>query len=559
MTIALLAILSCWFIYSYHFNLVPIRSDGYGYYAYLSSVLIDHDLTFRTAIANAAVDVDVQRAYGLGLNPDTGRMFNKYALGVAILCAPFYALGDAITLLFNLPRNGVSIAYQVSAVTAGIFYLVLGAKAVYETALMRTDHFSAMVTTLLIVCATNVAHYATYDLTMPHVYAFALIALYVRELVSIKNNPQCLRIKQTLKLGLLMGLVILVRAPDAIVGVLALLTIMRKWHQEPRTIIIYLFTFVVTVALIAMPLFLYWNYSAGSPFINPYSVLSYGGIKEGFNWFKPQVLPFLFSVSGGYFFWAPVTLLACLGIPLFIKRERLWAVVLVLVFCIEIDIYASWWTWNYGHSVGSRPMVDLMALIALPLTTLIQYTREKFGSVLVTVISIVLIAFNALLIKSTWSGVLPTSNVSLAMILALPYKLDPLDDIERKRGQQLELSCQTQAIQNNRLTVLLTIKNRSSSVLISDAPSGPMRISWRFVNLSDTTQPKPGWDVRENTSFKLQPGETWNQTFVTALPEKPGEYALEITMVRDGVVWFHDLGMEIASMPISVAAQAMLR
>lgn len=555
-TIVISSSILCYFIYSSHIASVPIRGDGFGYFSYLSSVFIDNDLSFRTALLNVPDGVNPQWAYGLGKHPETGKMFVKYTPGVAILAAPFYVLADALTWLFKLPRSGYSIIYQFSAVIAGIFYLLIGLKAIFEVALFRFNLFTAMLTSVLILLATNVLHYGVYDQTMAHIYSFGLIALYVRELILYKSNLHTTSLLPIIKFGVLMGLIILTRVPDAIIGLLAaFLIILKQWASSWLKTIAYLSIYVIVVLILLSPLFLFWYYSTGSFLINSYSVLIYGGVREGFNWTNPQVINFLFSAKAGYFFWAPVTLFAFLSLPLMIKQDKALGWLLMLVLTVEIYIYSSWWLWDYGASIGSRPMVDMMPLIALPLATLIDYVKVKTGRLITITLSTLFIGINLLFIFSSWSGIIPIGGATSDIFLTLPNHIRSNYVIQPNQANQIQLTVNAHEIPNRRLQVMVSIQNNASTRFESFSHKGPIRISWRFINQLGNSKDMPGWDSRVNTHFSLSSGQRKLETFEINLPNEPGSYLLQVTLVQEGVSWFHDLGMIIGETVVNVKSR----
>lgn len=549
---AVLASFICWQIYTNNIVRDPIRSDGFGYFAYLSSLIVDHDLSFRSALSNVPEGVNAQWAYGLGKHPETGRIFLKYTPGVAILASPFYLLADYLTQWLNLPRTGYSVVYQYAAVISGIFYLILGIWAVYETARIRFDTFTATLASILIVFATNVLHYGTYDLTMAHIYSFAVIALLIRELILYKRGIQSTTPRLIAKLGCLTGLIILIRVPNAIVGGLAVFLIIHNTWKDGsiRRTTYCLIGYALTVAICVSPLILFWYYSTGSFFINSYSVLIYGGVREGFNWSNPQVVNFLFSAKSGVFFWAPLTVFAFLSLPLLVKRERFWGLLIVIVLFVEIYVYSSWWLWDYGASVGSRPMVDLMPLIALPLATLIHFIFFRFGRSVVLFFAVLLIAANLLLILSSWTGAIPIGGASTYIFRKLPYRIGSNYLIDQNQARFIEIAADAEVITNNRLKVSILITNNSKARFESFSSKGIVKISWRFVKVPEDVSTKSSWDSRVNTDLSLAEGETKAETFEINLPIQSGDYILEISLVQEGVAWFHDLGMKLGTVRV---------
>jgi hypothetical protein len=90
-------------------------SDSLGYYAYLASAFISHDL------GDGSFQAVIRRQYRPDLNPDygmvhlpNGRTVFKYPLGMAVAYAPWFALAHAYALVPG------ATAYRLHAVcTAG--------------------------------------------------------------------------------------------------------------------------------------------------------------------------------------------------------------------------------------------------------------------------------------------------------------------------------------------------------------------------------------------------------------------------------------------------------
>jgi hypothetical protein len=99
---------------------------------------------------------------------------------------------------------------------------------------------------------------------------------------------------------------------------------------------------------------------------------------------------------------------------------------------------------------------------------------------------------------------------------------------------------------DGRLAANISLENRSKSLLpaISD-DNKPVRFSWRFVgvNAPATTD---GWDPRSDLLYDVAGGQTQQTQLSLSPPHDPGRYHLEVSMVQDRVVWFHDAGMAIA-------------
>lgn len=100
----------------------------------------------------------------------------------------------------------------------------------------------------------------------------------------------------------------------------------------------------------------------------------------------------------------------------------------------------------------------------------------------------------------------------------------------------------------------LTVRNLSNTPFSTMYGRGPVRVSWRFVPLEQTGQrlTEPPWETRRDLSLLLEPDATHKESFNIQSPAKPGRYALEATLVQEGVSWFHDLGMQIPSIKFDV-------
>jgi hypothetical protein len=127
--------------------------------------------------------------------------------------------------------------------------------------------------------------------------------------------------------------------------------------------------------------------------------------------------------------------------------------------------------------------------------------------------------------------------------------------ISTKQIKMIKLSLSNLKVEHQSLTASIKITNGSSSVFNTTSNSGtPVRLSWRFVKISHSgfRLQAPGFFARQNLVWSLPPN-TSNQADIHAeLPMEPGNYVFEVSLVQDGVAWFHDLGMPMASVPINV-------
>lgn len=104
------------------------------------------------------------------------------------------------------------------------------------------------------------------------------------------------------------------------------------------------------------------------------------------------------------------------------------------------------------------------------------------------------------------------------------------------------------------LKVTVTILNLTPNQFNTLSTKGPIRLSWRFVPVDSNGQPLslPPWVERKDLLFSIEPQATQIEHLVLKLPVQAGQYRLEVTLVQDRVAWFHDLGMQMAELPVVV-------
>jgi hypothetical protein len=411
------------YIYSNGLNGPPIRADGYGYYAYLTSLIIDHGLSFSSALSHLPAGTHPVD-YGLSVVPETGRMVDRYSLGIAVLELPFFLVAHIYAKLSGIPADGYSGPYQFAAGVSAIFYLLIGTVAIYDTIRRFKSPNIAFVTTALIVFATNVFHYATYDASFSHAYSFALTALLVWLSWLYRAGTAHSR-PLLLGMGLVCGLLMLVRTTNAIlflipVAVLLEAAIADKDYRKALVRSVFLGTMCL---VIWAPQIVAWHHATGKWFSNPYhAVLS----EAHFNWTRPELINFLFSVRKGALFWTPLILLSLLGYRKFVSQAGIYAVSVGVVLLLQVYVCASWYCWFFGGSYGSRPMVDVMPLIAFQLSIIASNLLEKRRYMVLALSSMVLIGINLLLMFSYWQHFIPYDESDIQTLVTLPAKLRTL-------------------------------------------------------------------------------------------------------------------------------------
>ncbi|HTB07497.1 MAG TPA: hypothetical protein VK806_11145 [Bacteroidia bacterium] len=333
-----------------------VFSDGYGYYAYLPCIFIYHGLDYgKTIDPVLKLHPDYSYDYINGIFPKfNGTRLDKYPIGTALLIMPFFLLAYFLSLITSTNPDGYGFLFQASVSVAALFYLALG--LIYLRKLLKlynTSEWGISITCILVVAATNLAYYSTYESSMSHVYSFGLTAFF---LYYAKKAIEGFGLKHLILMAASMAVLILVRPPNALTTLM--IPFLAGTFSKTKEFFGKLFTTYKTIILLAIVFvilllqLLVWHTETGKWFI-----WSYTG--EGFNFKNPHFTDILFSYRKGWFVYTPIMFVLLVSglIGQFMQNKFKFAVML-LYFLITTYVLSSWWYWAYGGSYGSRPFID---------------------------------------------------------------------------------------------------------------------------------------------------------------------------------------------------------
>jgi hypothetical protein len=191
-------------------------------------------------------------------------------------------------------------------------------------------------------------------------------------------------------LGLLAGLLILIRPSNILLLIIFPLynTAALKDVQARIKLLFTKWYLVVLMGLMIVfvwvPQMLYWHHLNGR-----YLFYSYTG--EGFNFSNPQIINGLLSWKKGWLIYTPLGWLMLIGfIPMRKYAPKLVLPFLLFLLC-HLYVVFSWWSWWYGGSFGSRPMVEVYAILAFPLASLYEWVYLSAGRLAVKITFSVLV------------------------------------------------------------------------------------------------------------------------------------------------------------------------
>jgi len=390
----------------------PIHSDGYSYYVYLPSWVIYRDVTME-ALARDWYGGTYPGFTGLLRWPTTGQWVDLHPIGTALLMAPFFVAGDLLSLWSNLPRDGFSLYYEHAAGAAGIAYLLAGLAMLRR---ILRGHFSdgvVLATLVGITWGTNLFHYGVFDGTFSHVFSFFLFCcwiLIVERWWELERPTWGL----SLALGIVAGLIVLVRHTNAILLLVLPLYGVTRWTDlrarigsmwERRKWL----GAAMLVGLVAlMPQLLIYRMSTSSWLVNPYSALNIG-----FSFGSPRLVGVLFSTQKGLFFWSPLLLLAVLGAIVADGWARRLVAPAIAVFAIQTYLASSWYDWQFGASYGHRAFTDALPLAAVLLAACFQWLAGRVATRrFVTGVAAALVALSVAQMVQYWTGKIPIANTT---------------------------------------------------------------------------------------------------------------------------------------------------
>lgn len=346
-----------------------IFSDKAGYYSYLPA-------TFIYSFDGRQVADTLTEAIGRGFNVDAqGHIVTKYPIGVAILQAPFFLLTHYVVApLLGYPADGFSPPYhRMIDIAAWVYFLL-------SMALMSRilgEYFKQTTVWAALACfflGTNLSYYYSVESGMSHIYSFFLVAALIR-LTQILHRKVKVNGALGIAIGTVAGLLLVTRFTNLIlVSVVVFWDVKTIQGLKDRLRILSQPKALIT--MLAVPLLLlglqmtYYYYLSGNPFH-----YSYG--QEGFDFLHPQILKTWFSPHNGLFPYAPILVLALIGLGLMARKHIPGGWFGITIFLTATLVFASWHQWFFGCAYGARSFVELYPILILGLAFLIEWLAKQ--------------------------------------------------------------------------------------------------------------------------------------------------------------------------------------
>ena len=369
--------ISLWFVAFFGKGRGTFYGDGMGYYMYLPSFCIYHDpLHINYLPDNRAVPAfilqDVKARESSSVRSGKGYAVNQYTYGVAFMEMPFFLLAHWYELARGLPANGYSETYSWAIKVSAILYALLGLLLVYKILCNYVNKTQSLITVALIFLGTNLFWFTLCQAGMSHVPLFFLYALLIYLTIEFHKRPVPLLF---ITAGFAAGLITIIRPTDIICVLIPL--VYNVYNRESfknklafisgnfKGVLLFGIAFVIPV----IPQLIYWKALTGN-----FIFYSYGS--QSFDWTHPKIIEGVFSYKNGWLPYSMIMIYSLAGLFLY-RSIKPWAWCAWLLLPVYIYIIYSWYCYNYINGLGSRPMIHLYSLLAIPFAAFLQYIAER--------------------------------------------------------------------------------------------------------------------------------------------------------------------------------------
>jgi hypothetical protein len=412
-----------------------IQWNGLGYYAWLRSLLIDHDWDFD----NEFDEHNPQRCYvpPPSYRTPLDRRANQWSVGPACLWAITVVPGHFVLKISGVTpgswvADGYSLPYQLLVGGTSLLLAFAGLGFLYGISRTQARPARAALAATLLTLGTTIIYFNTVEVSLPHGLGTTMLAGLVWCWLRTYGS---LRPRRWLCVGVLVGAAALVRWQLATFLVLpAGEALLVWWHGDcsGRGYSWKRFAFLGTLAacgafMAFLPQLLAWRLVYGSWFVNPIQGVRY-------HWLTPSLWAILCSQDRSLFYWTPLTVLACAGALACLRQTKpssdaladpapksskapLW--ILCGAFAVQVYVLAGMWGKGevlpsignlagvfLARSYGFRDLTESLVVLAPGLAWLLERVSGwRFR--LLAGLGYALVLWNLLLVLQFGYGLIP--------------------------------------------------------------------------------------------------------------------------------------------------------
>jgi hypothetical protein len=394
-------------------------SDAMGYYAYLPSTFIYHDLL--------GCSYDVDKCFK---NADPNkRVIFKYTSGVAILQTPFFLTALGVSQFTETNPDGLSETFEFCITMGTIFYCFMALLLMFSVLKRYVKTQSALITVILAYFGTNLFYYTIGESGMSHAYSFFTMSWFIYSVHGFLDKPTW---KNSIQMGFAFGLSTIIRPTNFFIILLPFFLKIQNFKdistriqfltRQPLTYLGVLFAF-----LAILPQLIYWKLQSGKFLFFSYSEETFVYLKN------PHIADILWGNVSGLFVYTPLLLLFIPGLYfMWRKKWRFEAAIILTIFATITYFNASWWCYTFDCGFGHRAFIEYYPMLLIPIAFSFEVLFVKWKSVILTLILVLFFFINVRMSylykkypcwKDDWGIKWGWSNV--AYVLRVVFYIDP--------------------------------------------------------------------------------------------------------------------------------------
>ncbi len=359
-----------------------IENDGIGYFSYLHTLVIDHNLDFTNEYQ--AVRTEHVGYYPLLIQSrtSTGMLADYFPVGAAMVSLPVYLITLA-THPGGAPQFGppFSVTLTLVSLLVGLLALVF----TYRLASAVVAPRSALIGVAGAATATPFIYYLVYEPSYSHTFSACAVGAFLYMWWWGRDRRSA---AGWFALGLLGGLMGLIRYQDGPLLLIGLLDKPRRWWH--------LLPFLAGVLVAFAPQLPIDQVLFGS-------LLPARPAGQDLQFFPGHYVDVLFSSFHGLFSWSPILLLAVAGFAL--VPDRRLQLAFAYAFLLELALGGAAPDWFGGFAFGMRRFVSLTPFFAIGLAALAQRVSPRISWAVIGAF----VAWN-LLLMTNFTYVIKTSG-----------------------------------------------------------------------------------------------------------------------------------------------------
>ncbi len=383
----------------------PLTWDVFGYYLYVPATFIWNDVALKDfgKVEEANLKYENTDSYYQGSKTEEGNWMIKYSMGLAMLETPFFFVAHKLAPSLGYPADGFSRPYQLAMFFAHFFYLLIGFIFLRKVLLKLFSDKITAILLLLVVIGTNYYTMAMLvGVTPIHSLEFSLVSIFLFLTISFHENATK---RKAVFLGIVYGLIILVRPSDILVGIIPLFWGVSSFKtlKEKITMIfknqkLEIVLFGILLFVVLFPQLYYWKIVAGKWLLFSYN----NNPGEGFEFLSPYLSEVLFGFRKGWLLYTPLMLFSSIGFVYLYKQKRELFFPIVLFFVLNVYLISSWSCYWYAGGFGQRAMVDSYPILLLPLGYYLNYLSSLANRLMKYLLIAIILLLVILNIFQTW-------------------------------------------------------------------------------------------------------------------------------------------------------------